>query len=380
MVQKALKDRCLLSDGTYGQVIVRVGHNQFACNLCAVAFLPSVIVLRSHLNGKKHLSGVEKRIVDVNEFQQNTVKEGVVAIKAPGTEGDKCKETPAKEAAAQSAMLENRARAQLQTLLESNKTEPFVGLQYVVELVDENGEEPGYHCVLCDKRGDPRTIMFHFSSCRHRMKYLEKHFPTAIKELASFRYDRDAKVAVIKTIEEVCLAVEAHHGRAQPLVVDAAMYEQEKMRFLTLILSACHASESSGPSFANLVNKTKIQDMIRTMKIKSDIRRTAETLEESEEPPVVVPSRRPTEARRSTRSRSPRYNARRRSRSRSPPKQRRRDDERRSSRDRRLDDRSARDIRRRSRSPLSIRSGRDNDHSRVRPVARDNAHTWDKYR
>lgn len=53
---------------------------------------------------------------------------------------------------------------------------PLVALEYIVELTRDSGKEHQYHCTLCDKRGDPRTIMFHLTSYNHRLKFLVSNF------------------------------------------------------------------------------------------------------------------------------------------------------------------------------------------------------------
>lgn len=67
---------------------------------------------------------------------------------------------------------EVRVMPALQTTLDACKNQALVGVEYVVELTHEPHQEPSYHCVMCDKRGDPRTIMFHMTSYNHRLKYL----------------------------------------------------------------------------------------------------------------------------------------------------------------------------------------------------------------
>lgn len=65
---------------------------------------------------------------------------------------------------------ELRPVAQLQGTVDNYKDQALVGLEYIMELV--TGREPSYHCVLCDKRGDPRTIVVHITSYNHRVKFL----------------------------------------------------------------------------------------------------------------------------------------------------------------------------------------------------------------
>lgn len=67
---------------------------------------------------------------------------------------------------------EVKPQAELQPALDRIKDEALVGLEYITELVMGEGKEASYHCVLCDKRGDPRTILHHIASYNHRLKYL----------------------------------------------------------------------------------------------------------------------------------------------------------------------------------------------------------------
>lgn len=159
-----------------------------------------------------------------------------------------------------------------------NNTEPLIGLEYLVEL-QLYDNEPRYHCVLCDKMGDPRTIIIHLTSTAHRIKYFDKHFPSMMKELGELRYDKEARVAVIKVLEEVASAVEKYHGRMPPLVVEDGQYKEHRMRYLQQILNGKHFSEFVGPSFVQLVDRKKIANITRTVKLKADVQRTVAEVE-----------------------------------------------------------------------------------------------------
>lgn len=70
--------------------------------------------------------------------------------------------------------------SELQTTIDNCKNHALVALEYIVELTFDTDKEPTYHCVLCDKRGDPRTIMFHLTSYMHRLKFLVSPFPISL--------------------------------------------------------------------------------------------------------------------------------------------------------------------------------------------------------
>lgn len=128
----------------------------------------------------------------------------------------------------------------IQMSLDRHQSSPLVGLEYLLELVDNDSCEPSYTCVLCDKRGDPRTVMAHITSYNHRISYLNRHFPTisrAIGDLPrTLNYKRGANemsVLVAKKIEE-------KFGRLQPQLVDKAQFEKNRVQFIKNVFDEYH--------------------------------------------------------------------------------------------------------------------------------------------
>nr|XP_012140365.1 PREDICTED: uncharacterized protein CG7065-like isoform X2 [Megachile rotundata] len=137
----------------------------------------------------------------------------------------------------------------IQMSLDRHRSSPLVGLEYLLELVDNDSCEPSYTCVLCDKRGDPRTVMAHITSYNHRITYLNRHFPTisrAIMELPRTpNYKRGANeisVLVAKKIEE-------QFGRLQPQLVDKNQYEKNKMQYIKRVYQDYHFRETPELTF-----------------------------------------------------------------------------------------------------------------------------------
>lgn len=61
----------------------------------------------------------------------------------------------------------------IQPKLDSWKSSPLIGLEFLVELTQCNfDDEIYYYCLLCDKNGSQRNIFIHFTSIFHYMKYL----------------------------------------------------------------------------------------------------------------------------------------------------------------------------------------------------------------
>ncbi|XP_031836234.1 uncharacterized protein CG7065 isoform X1 [Nomia melanderi] len=140
----------------------------------------------------------------------------------------------------------------IQMSLDRHRSSPLVGLEYLLELVDNDSCEPSYTCVLCDKRGDPRTVMAHITSYNHRITYLNRHFPTisrAITELPRTpNYKRGANeisVLVAKKIEE-------RFGRLQPQLVDKNQFEKNKMQYIKRVYQDYHFRETPELTFMDV--------------------------------------------------------------------------------------------------------------------------------
>ncbi|XP_012267486.2 uncharacterized protein CG7065-like isoform X2 [Athalia rosae] len=132
----------------------------------------------------------------------------------------------------------------IQMSLDRHRSSPLVGLEYLLELVDSDLCEPSYTCVLCDKRGDPRTVMAHITSYNHRITYLNRHFPTISRAITGLprtpNYKRGANeisVLVAKKIEE-------RFGRLEPQLVDKNQFEKNKMQYIKRVYQDYHLRET----------------------------------------------------------------------------------------------------------------------------------------
>lgn len=143
---------------------------------------------------------------------------------------------------------------------------PFVGVEYMVEIHHEYEREPRYHCVLCQRWDDPRSILIHLPGLMHRINYIRKHYPTVMKGVSKFRSDKERK---LRLLEAVATAVEKHHGRMKPLILWNHQYTQpNRLQYQQQIMKGDHFSEESGPSFAELVDKSRIEQL------QADVKRT----------------------------------------------------------------------------------------------------------
>ncbi|XP_055640509.1 uncharacterized protein CG7065-like isoform X4 [Toxorhynchites rutilus septentrionalis] len=162
--------------------------------------------------------------------------------------------------------MENEVKpvAELQFTIDKFKEGPMVGLEYIMELTSACAKEPSYHCVLCDKKGDPRTIVVHITGNVHRVKFLEKHYPTVINELAPYRMQQGGacKEIIHRVIQTVCEAIEDHHGRLTPTVHDCADYTRNKMKYLQEVIFEKHFDERTGPKFVEVIDKKMLQEQL----------------------------------------------------------------------------------------------------------------------
>ncbi|KAL1489168.1 hypothetical protein ABEB36_014107 [Hypothenemus hampei] len=154
-------------------------------------------------------------------------------------------------------------KAQIQERLDGFKVGPLVALEYLIELVDyDASREPSYLCILCDKKGDPRTVLTHLASYNHISQYLQKHFPSCYRALAPYmtkQYKRNWQIVLQKIAE----ATEKKFGRLRPFCIEQDKFEKDRMHYLTMISKGMHFSEQNGPNFVELVvheELTKIYD------------------------------------------------------------------------------------------------------------------------
>lgn len=146
--------------------------------------------------------------------------------------------------------------AEIQQAIDQYKGNALIGLEYTIELYEEDRREPGYICVLCDKRGDPRTIMQHWTSFNHRLKYLEKHFPTACREFNPVKYKPNSHHIMILIVQSLAEAIEDHHGRLTLSVCNADEYRHSKAKINVEIMDKFHYDERNGPNFLNIIDRT----------------------------------------------------------------------------------------------------------------------------
>lgn len=62
-----------------------------------------------------------------------------------------------------------------QERLDSYHAGALLGLEYLLEIQEyDNDKEPSYLCLLCYKKGDPRTVIAHLASYNHLCQVFRK--------------------------------------------------------------------------------------------------------------------------------------------------------------------------------------------------------------
>ncbi|XP_055315040.1 uncharacterized protein CG7065-like [Sitodiplosis mosellana] len=274
--QNVLNLRVELSDGTKGYIFSRNPHRNEAkmftynCHICSVPNLPGERCLYTHISGRRHQTKLTSKQFDANLFRATLQRSNKIVMKiAPG------------EPVPPGFENEVKAVAEIQSKIDKCRNVPFIGLEYLAELGVRDKQEPSYLCVLCEKRGDPRTILDHLTSYKHRLKYLEKHFPTVTREISVYRYSREARDVFPHIVQKICEAIEEAYGRLTPTVYDNDEYEKNRMACLQEIINDKHFSEKNGSSFIHVINPKEIEEWIAKSKAKitSSNKRNASPIE-----------------------------------------------------------------------------------------------------
>ncbi|XP_044758748.1 uncharacterized protein CG7065-like isoform X2 [Coccinella septempunctata] len=182
----------------------------------------------------------------------------------------------------------------IQDRLDKFNVGPLVGLEYLLELLDyDPSKEPTYMCILCHKKGDPRTILTHLASYNHQVAYLQKHFPTAYRHIAPYMikvYKRNWQAG----LQKIADAIESTFGRLKPIQVEAGKFNKDSMYYVELVAKGKHFSELSGQTFENVVTKEELTKVYEEPKKPAQQALNKPAKRKSPSPPVVAkPMKRP---------------------------------------------------------------------------------------
>ncbi|CAG9812141.1 unnamed protein product [Chironomus riparius] len=253
-----------LSDGSYEKIFSRnsrgpAGYFTYNCHLCGVPNLPGEKALQTHITGKKHQ----------NRLLYNYTPEAVLFRSFIGT-GKNTQIIFPGEPIPPGFEDEMKPICQMDAIIEKIE-KPLIGLEYILELHDLKAKEALYVCTLCDKRCDPRNIIPQITSHRHRMKYLDLHFPKIMNILnreSRFNTDMSYREEVLTKIAK---SIEEQSKRQKPTVHDYKKYEISKNEITEEIKNLKHFDESDFPDADKIffVN-TKTNDLLDDVSSGSD--------------------------------------------------------------------------------------------------------------
>lgn len=169
--ERLLNVKAVLPNGKYGNVFEFKyinGTEHWYCNACACPVMGWVF---HHENGKRHSMALgnqnPERFPSLSEVDETpTIQIAPGEPVPPGFEGQI--EKVALIQVKSTRLLYRRTINDFQERLDVFNVGPLVALEYLLELRDYDAtKEPTYLCILCDKKGDPRTVLTHLASYKH---------------------------------------------------------------------------------------------------------------------------------------------------------------------------------------------------------------------
>ncbi|XP_015122020.1 uncharacterized protein CG7065 [Diachasma alloeum] len=237
--------RCSVTaeDGTLRPVYSRTEDADIWCHICNIALF-GAHKLHSHNTSSRHKIKLDEWPYPVSLWSKRD------SLKSSGSGQVSISDALAPGEPVPPGMEDQMTRATtIQTSLDRHQSSPLVGLEYLLELVDNESCEPSYTCVLCDKRGDPRTVMAHITSYNHRITYLNRHFPTISRAITELPRTQNYKRGANEISVLVAKKIEEKFGRLQPQLVDKGQFEKNKMQYIKNVYQDFHFRETAEVTF-----------------------------------------------------------------------------------------------------------------------------------
>lgn len=175
---------------------------------------------------------------------------------------------------------EDTKRPQIRSVIDRYKSGALIGLEYTVEVYSAKEKEPFYQCLLCEKRGDPRTIFSHWISFNHRMKYLEKNFPTVSEQISSYKCVDNNRSNIPGAVQIIIEAIEKRYGRLYPCAYERSYFQRNRDSIHDDIEDSDHIDERRGETFLSFIDR-KVLDPMGAAKEKK--------FSKDPSPPIVKP-------------------------------------------------------------------------------------------
>ncbi|XP_002016757.2 uncharacterized protein LOC6591633 [Drosophila persimilis] len=155
-----------------------------------------------------------------------------------------------------------------------NKIVGLVGVEYVIKVVRNiNDKNPRYQCSFCDITSDEAAMHTHLLGYNHRLKYFEKHFPTAMRQYRQYVSEvteSDVCKVMIPILDKLAMAVEKHYGRESAYLCYDNFYKKNRSAVVAKVYNRRHFSEKTGPTFTHIVDSKDVEKLLENTRIKSN--------------------------------------------------------------------------------------------------------------
>lgn len=154
------------------------------------------------------------------------------------------------------------------TFESSNITEVLglIGVEYVIKIMKKLKDRTArFLCSLCDITADELSMHNHLLSINHRLKYCEKHFPTALRQYRQYIScvpEHQLFKILGPILEKLAIAIEKHHGREFAYLCYEYPFTKNRQNILSSVFNRRHSSEALGPSFTHVLDSKDIDLLI----------------------------------------------------------------------------------------------------------------------
>lgn len=147
-----------------------------------------------------------------------------------------------------------------------NDVHGMLGVEYVIKILKSRTDtSPRYECGLCELVLDGFAMQRHLEGYNHRLKFCEKHFPTAIRHYRQYMHnipEHELFKVMTPVLTKLAMAIEHHHGRNLPYECYERDFSLNRHEILAKAFSCRHASEQYGPTFTHVVGAKEIDNYI----------------------------------------------------------------------------------------------------------------------
>lgn len=148
----------------------------------------------------------------------------------------------------------------------SNDIRGILGVEYVIKILkNATDTNPRYECGLCELVLDSFAMQRHLEGHNHRLKFCEKHFPTAMRHYRQYMHNLSEKESLrvmTKVLSKLSIAIERYHGRNLPYECYERDFSLNRHQVLAKAFSCRHPCEQHGPTFTHVIDSKEINQFI----------------------------------------------------------------------------------------------------------------------